>query len=203
MNIKYPRTWHLPWSKSITNDDKVMNPCLLNNRHVIITEKMDGENTTFTCDRSYARSVDSCGHISRNYIKGIWGGIKHLIPSTYLICGENMYAQHSIKYDNLKSYFYGFSIWDEDICLSWNDTLKWFGILGITSVNVIYDGVYNEDIIKSLDIGNTEGYVVRPYESFSRNEFSSLVGKYVRPNHVQTTSHWMYSKIKKNTLRKE
>lgn len=43
--IKYPRTYHLPWSPGTTKDDRIMKDIdtLLNNE-VVITLKMDGEN---------------------------------------------------------------------------------------------------------------------------------------------------------------
>ncbi|MEL7307213.1 MAG: RNA ligase family protein, partial [Pseudomonadota bacterium] len=39
------------------------------------------------------------------------------------MCGENLYARHSISYNNLPSYFMAFSVWNElNQCLSWQDT---------------------------------------------------------------------------------
>ena len=37
-----------------------------------------------------------------------------------------MFAKHSIYYDNLTTYLYGFHIWDNHKCLSWKETLEWF-----------------------------------------------------------------------------
>lgn len=46
--------------------------------------------------------------------------------------------------------------------------------------------------IRSLmgDKDTMEGYVVRPAGAFDRNDFSRLVGKFVRANHVQSETHW-------------
>ena len=45
--IKYPRTFHLPWSMGITKKDKVLDDAKhFRNKRVIITPKFDGENTT-------------------------------------------------------------------------------------------------------------------------------------------------------------
>lgn len=74
MKIKYPRTLHLPSSEGITNSDKVLTDVsVLHNKYWIITEKMDGENTTMMKDCIYARSLDSINHPSRNWVVGLQG----------------------------------------------------------------------------------------------------------------------------------
>jgi len=93
-------------------------------RDVVVTEKMDGENTTLYSDGLHARSVDSRHHPSRAWIKAFHAQWRHLIPEGWRLCGENLFAQHSIHYERLPSYFMLFSIWDEhNHCLSWNETL--------------------------------------------------------------------------------
>ena len=45
MKIKYPRTFHLPWSPGATSDDKMLKSIEhFIGKEVVITEKMDGEN---------------------------------------------------------------------------------------------------------------------------------------------------------------
>lgn len=201
---KYPRTMHLPWSLGVTNDDvKGASSEIFNGRRIVITEKMDGENTTLYCDHTHARSIDSRHHLSRDWLKRWHAGFAHEIPNGWRICGENLYAQHSIVYNNLKSYFYGFSIWDDkNHCLSWDETLEWFRVLGITTPRVIYSGVWNEKLVRSLKLDTevVEGYVVRLAEQFHYDSFSSSVAKWVRKGHVQTDKHWMHAKLKLNRL---
>jgi len=123
--VKYPRTYHLPWSQGITNDDRTSSA--MNNwigKRVIATEKMDGENTSMYPTGIHARSVDGRHHSSRDWVKNYWGGIAHNIPPGMRVCGENMFAEHSIKYDELESYFYGFSVWDQTTCLSWDESIE-------------------------------------------------------------------------------
>jgi hypothetical protein len=222
MNIryKYPRTCHLPWSEAITDDDNVMHSTeQFENEWVIVTEKMDGENTTMYSDGIHARSLDSKHHPSRDWIKAFHASIASKIPPNIRICGENVYARHSIHYDNLKSYFYGFSVWEDDVCLSWGETLGWFRRIGITPVPTIYEGIYDERKIKNIwnNISdNKEGYVIRLAKSFilqdisplddngefwGDSEFSTSVGKFVRKNHVQTNKHWMHQKVVPNKLK--
>ena len=111
---KYPRTPHLPWSPGFSSDDVILSDDIFSGREVVITEKMDGENTSIYCDYIHARSINSGKHPSRDWVNALWGSIKKDIPEGYRICGENLYAQHSIKYVDLESYFYVFSIWNKD-----------------------------------------------------------------------------------------
>ena len=193
--VKYPRTYHLPWSKGITSDDRVIEDTwCFDDEIVVVTEKMDGENTTMYSDYFHARSLDSAGHPSQTWAKNFWSSIKHDIPLGWRVCGENLYATHSIKYDDLPSYFIGFSIWTEkNECLPWNETLEWFQLLGIIPVKVLYYGSWNESQIKSIaesmDLGLHEGLVVRREGGFSLQNFSENVAKFVRPNHVRTEQH--------------
>ena len=43
-----------------------------------------------------------------------------------------------------------------------------------------------------------EGFVLRPANRFPFSEYTELVGKWVRPNHVQANEHWMESAPKFN-----
>jgi len=195
--VKYPRTHHLPWSLGMHDDDRMHSSTnQWENKEVLITIKMDGENTSMYNDHIHARSVESKNHPSRTWIKNFWASIAYDIPEGWRICGENLYAKHSIEYSNLKSYFYGFSIWtNKNICLDWKQTLDWFDLLNIYPVDILYYGVYNESIIKELhkklDFSIIEGYVLRTTDSFTYKDFRKYVGKFVRPNHIKTTKHWM------------
>lgn len=207
---KYPRTCHLPWSLGKTDDDRVMsNVDSFIGKHVVVTEKYDGENTSLYADGfSHSRSVDSQSHESQSWLKQFWNVRAHNLPSNWRICGENLYAKHSIYYNNLPSYFLGFSLWNENnICLDWKETQRWFSELYIVPVSVLYDGIYNEREIKDCwhpRCSNTqEGYVVRLAESFSYEDFSRSVGKFVRSHHVRTDDHWKYGKeMERNVLKK-
>ena len=60
MRMKYPRTPHLPWSHGRAEDDIALDSIEHLERlgDVVITEKLDGENTTLYHDYLHARSVD-------------------------------------------------------------------------------------------------------------------------------------------------
>jgi hypothetical protein len=201
---KYPRTPHLPWSQGVSSDDiSLLSLDHWQDREVVVTEKLDGENTTMYSDHIHARSLDSKHHQSRDWVKGLHGQIRHLIPQGWRLCGENMYAQHSIAYEDLRSYFYVFSIWDEaNYCLNWDETLEWTELLDLVTPPILYRGVWSEKEIQALsfDPQLCEGYVVRSVAGFAYEDFALNVAKSVRAQHVQTDVHWMYSEVIPNRL---
>jgi len=112
---------------------------------------------------------------------------------------------HSIRYTNLKSCFYGFSVWDENnIALSWDDTLRLFEKLSIVPVPVLYRGPFAlqvlVDLATTLDIEQHEGFVVRIVETIPYDRFGNHVAKWVRPGHVQTDEHWLRAPLIPNRL---
>ncbi len=192
--VKYPRTYHLPYSEGATNDDvRLLNDNQFIGRKVVVTEKLDGENTTLYRNYFHARSLDGRHHPSQAWIKNFHASIKHLIPYDFRICGENMYARHSINYDKLETYFYVFNVWHNDTCLSWDDTKNFCYNIGLTLAPIMYEGMYHKF---KFDITGKEGYVVRLASSFKFDDFNKSVAKFVRKNHVQTNEHWTKNWIK-------
>ena len=132
-------------------------------------------------------------------------GIAAEIPEGWRLCGENLYARHSIEYENLSSFFNLFSIWNEqNETLSWDETTTQAAALGLTMVPVIYRGLWNEravrDLPETLDFKHQEGFVVRLAQSFSFADFSHSIAKWVRKGHVQTDQHWMFAEVVPNRL---
>ncbi|WP_431925916.1 RNA ligase family protein [Nonomuraea jabiensis] len=203
MRVHYPRTPHLPWSPGATPDDvRAGDLSGLRGREVVVTEKLDGENTTLYADGMHARSLDSAHHPSRAWVKGLQGRIGGRIPAGWRVCGENMYARHSIAYQGLESWFYGFSVWAGDRCLGWDDTVAFLRGLGIPAPPVLWRGPFDERALRGLrlDLDRQEGYVVRAAEGFGREEFAGRVAKWVRPRHVRTDTHWMHATVVPNAL---
>jgi hypothetical protein len=205
--VKYPSTPHLNISQTINNDDKIIKDySQLEGKEVVILIKMDGENTSFTNSYIHARSLDSSHHSSRNWVKGLWGNIKHTIPDNIRICGENMFAVHSLEYSDLLSYFYVFNIWkDNYTCLSYDDAINTCKELGLLHVPEVYRGTFDlnkiKEVYNSLDKIKHEGIVVRNTNSFMFQDFKYNVCKVVRPNHVQTDEDWLNNPIIKNRLK--
>lgn len=94
---------------------------------------------------------------------------------------------------------------ERNICLSWDETLKWLELIGITPVPAMYDGIFDEKIIRNLwndkDWDNSEGYVMRVADAIEYGEFRHKVAKFVRNGHIQTIKHWMHGQpIEPNKL---
>ncbi len=210
--VKYQRILHLPWSPGLQHDDRLI-PSLdgLKNRRVIVTEKLDGECTIMYQDRIHARSIDSKDHPSRHWVKRLYGTLAHDIPTGWRICGENVFAKHSILYDGLTSYFYVFGIFDQDNnYLAWEDVVTYCNLLGLQLVPVLYEGMWEEEEIHKCFRGNSvfgdsfqEGYVVKVASSFSYEDFQKKISKYVRKSHVQTSENWMTQPVVPNIMLKE
>jgi len=209
MLMKYPRTMHLPWSPGATEDDvRLIDVTNFVGKEVVVTEKMDGENTTMYSDHIHARSLDSAHHPSRTWVKSLHAGVSMDIPKGWRVCGENLFARHSIGYDSLPSYFMVFSIWNTDNeALSWDETLEWCELLGLVPVPVLFRGTWDERAIRNLynpseDAGRMEGYVVRLAGGIPYKAFGESLAKFVRRDHVQTDEHWMTKAVVPNGLRK-
>jgi hypothetical protein len=208
MKRKYPRTFHLPWSRGRTDDDKnLKNVDHFIGKEVVVTEKLDGENCSIYRDGVHARSMDSKDHPSRHWVKVLQATIGYQLPNNWRLCGENLFAMHSIYYQELETYFYLFSIWDEnDRCLSWDETEEWAEMLELTTAPVLYRGMFDEEKIielytkQSVLGGEQEGYVIRLADGFQYDDFKQSVGKFVRKNHVQTDDHWLSKPIVANGL---
>ncbi|MFD5727361.1 RNA ligase family protein [Streptomyces sp. NPDC058368] len=203
MRTHYPRTAHLPWSPGATSDDvRMTDLAALAGTEVVVTEKLDGENTTLYADGLHARSLDSAHHPSRTWVKALQARVGARIPQGWRICGENMFARHSLAYDALDSHFYGFSVWDGDRCLGWDRTVEFLRSLGIPAPPVLWRGVFDAKALRALkpDTGRQEGYVVRPAAGFPAALFGRVVGKWVRPGHVVTDTHWMHAEVVENGL---
>lgn len=209
--VKYPRTYHLPWSPGKTSDDRTMDDPdeTFGDAEIVVTEKMDGECTTMYRDYLHARTLDYSPHPSRDRVRALHGAIAHDIPDGWRICGENVYAVHSIAYSELPAHFLVFSIWnDRNECLPWDETVLWAKLLGLHVVPVLHRGPWDTKVIKlALDGsaksrlgGDREGYVVRLADGFHYRAFRRSVAKYVRKGHVQTDDHWKQQAVVANKL---
>ena len=199
--LKYPRTYHFPFSPGTTSDDRIkQNWQAILTDELVVTEKLDGENTCLKSEGVYARShaAPTINPWARN-MWTIWEQSKNSIGDLDIF-GENLYATHSIKYTNLESYFYIFAIRDGDKWLSWDDVVLYAHLLDLPTVPVLQRGFFTENDLKNLIDktlmqgsqlgGECEGIVCRQAKSFETDYFSENVLKYVRKNHVKTDEHW-------------
>lgn len=204
MKTKYPKTYHLDFSPGANSDDKIAdNIENLIGKPIVITEKLDGENTGMTNDGVYARSHATFTTSPWSREVRLLHNIKvegNLEEDTFLF-GENMEGIHSIEYDNLKSYFYIFGVRDKNIWIPWEQVEEYAYLLDIPTVPVLFKGVLNneKELMNLINRfmsegsrlgGDIEGVVVRSAGLFHSDDFSENVQKFVRKNHVQTTEHW-------------
>lgn len=210
---KYPRTYHFPFSEGATSDDRIQAHWQeILQQELIVTEKLDGENSCIKASGVYARSH---GAVNRNPwarpVWDIWERIGHTLGDLHIF-GENLYAVHSIEYSNLTHYFYVFAIRDGETWLSWDAVVEYAQILDLPVVPVLERGFFTETNLQHLILqqqnagsrlgGICEGVVCRTAAEFPNTEFSAHVLKYVRKNHVQTDEHWTRN-WQKATLRFE
>lgn len=216
---KYNRTFHLPWSEGSTSDDKrALSVESLLNIPLVITEKMDGSNTSLEREGCFARTHSGPPtHASFDGLKALHATIKHFLPKGIQHFGEWCYALHSIAYDSLPGYFLMFGIRDayvESDCywFSWDDVENTALSFGLSTVPVLWRGqVSSEKELKNLTESLAcqssvcgpirEGVVVRIAAQFKDEDFSKFVMKWVRKNHVQTSDHWKDQVIVKNKLK--
>ncbi len=198
---KYGRTYHFPFSPGTTSDDKIQHDWLPILQHeLVITEKLDGENTCLKSDGVYARShVEPTRNPWAANMRTIWEQVRHDLGSLEIF-GENLYGLHSIEYQRLRHYFYVFAIRDGDTWLSWEEVNFYAALLDLPVVPVHTQGFFSEKSLTqsiltgmngSSAFGETiEGFVCRNVKAFHTTQFSQNVLKYVRKNHVQTDEHW-------------
>lgn len=198
--MKYPRTQHLPWSVGGTADDvRLTDTSFFEGKTLVYTEKLDGENTILTSDSIHARSESGYGKPWQTWMKAYWATKRADIPVGMEICGECLYAIHSIEYIGLTDYFYVFNIIQDGVVLSWNDVKEWAALLWFQMVPEIKIGKLEELPIpesqfKVIDLDgkscSSEGYVVRNVEPFALSSWRENIAKVVRKGHVQTDAHW-------------
>lgn len=173
---------------------------------VVVTEKMDGDKAIISREDSYVKTLS---FISENYEEFLYCHIcpnfQFGIPNGWKVCGEYLYAKHSIYYDSLADYFLCFAIWDDqNDCLSWDDTEWYCNEMGICLVPELYRGVYDQTIVEKLaeDVVKRggEGIVVRNAEKFSYQDFQKNVAKYVRANFVATNDVYVSKELELNKL---
>ncbi len=215
VHMKYPRTLHLEWSQGATNDDKIsFDTSKLINNPIVITEKLDGSNTSLERLGCFARThAGPPTHASFDGLKALHASVSYKIPDGIQCFGEWAQALHSIAYDKLPGYFLMFNVRDleKQEWLSWDDVCLWADELSVPTVPVLFKGIISSEkelklLTKSLmkepsvygDI--REGVVIRIEDGFKDEEFSSCCLKMVRKNHVTTSEHWSHNEIVKNKL---
>lgn len=197
--IKYPRTPHLPSSPGATSDDKHITAetlaYLSSGIELVVSEKMDGGNLSFSRSHFFARSLDSGTHSWDTKAKALWANIRWDIPEGWRISGESLHARRSVGYENLDDIYLVFGIWDEtNTLLDWDSMTEYATLLGLHTVPLLYRGTdFNKAVNawkETKDTSISEGFVVRSAGRIAYEDFGNNFAKWVRPNHVTTSASW-------------
>ncbi len=144
MSAKYPRSFHLPWSPGGTSDDRrLADVSALVGAEVVITEKCDGSNLTYTRRHVFSRShAGPPGHPSFDLAKATHARIAHLLSEGLSLFCEYCYAVHSIEYQALPDYSLVFGARDDETGTWW----EWDMVaaqardVGLPTVPVLFHG---------------------------------------------------------------
>ena len=217
--VKYPKTYHLPFSIPSKNDKRLKSAAHFVGKEVVLTSKLDGSNTTMSKDHCFARSHNGAPtHPSFDLFKQIHNNIKHIIPNDINIYLEYCYALHSLPYTQLPSYLLAFNVLDTQTMTwaSWNEVERICQSLGIAAVPLLWRGVIEseralrtlvEHAAREREFGcdPREGVVVRLAGSFPNSEFANSIAKYVNKSFadIDKEEHWKHKQIVKNGLKSE
>lgn len=196
---------------------------------LVCTGKMDGSNTLLVKDTDEpvrARNATQADHLSFDMLKKLYWdhNVYSKLPENLQVFGEWLYACHSIHYGcdgchedrnhgpPLEDYFQVFGVFDTEynIWLSWDETKEWADELGFSTPPVFFENETFEneqELLDLVELGHDvvdqghEGFVLRSRFPFHYGQFGQYLGKYVRPDHVNTDEHWRHQNNTQNVLR--
>lgn len=215
LSEKYPRSPHLPWSPGGAFDDKrLLDVSSLLGKELVITEKCDGSNLTYTRNSIFARSHNGPPpHVSFDLAKATHAQIKRLIPEGLSVFCEYCYAVHAIEYRELPDYSLVFGVRDDATgeFWSWDRVSALAEALDLPTVPEVYRGVISSgtalrEVTEGLAYkassfgGIREGVVVRLAQGFHSDVFDKSLAKWVRSGHIQTNEHWTRSAVRPQRL---
>jgi hypothetical protein len=211
---KYGRTYHYPFSPGTTSDDRINFDYwsdLQQIETVVHTEKLDGENNCLSKWGVFARS-----HAARTTspwtatLREFWQRVKNDLGGLEIFL-ENLYAVHSIRYQQLDHHFYVFAVREHGRWLSWEEVKFYAAMLDLPTVPQIEmeptpndQKLFEQKIMNMVGTAGAfdpvdtatgkpctlEGIVSRNAAAFHRDDFANNVFKWVRKGHVKTNEHW-------------
>lgn len=211
---KYGRTYHYPFSPGTTSDDRINFDYwsdLQQIETVVHTEKLDGENNCLSkwgvFARSHAAPTTSPWTAT---LREFWKRVKNDLGDLEIFL-ENLYAVHSIRYQQLDHHFYVFGVRERGRWLSWEEVKFYAAMLDLPTVPQIEieptpgdRHLFEQKIMNIVGTAGAfdpvdtatgkpctlEGIVSRNADAFHRDEFAHNVFKWVRKGHVKTNEHW-------------
>ena len=214
--IKYPRTPHIEGSRLQPGDEDLSQiPFkLIQRKHIVVEEKVDGANTALSFSQSGELLLQSRGH----YLEGgyrekhyhlfkQWANVHKdrlysVLGQRYIMYGEWLYAKHTVYYDALPHYFLEFDIFDRDGG-RYLDTATRHALLKglpVCSVPVLYEGVLNsrEELLRLLQRSH---YITDEHLANLRKESEKLgldVERQLRETDGSELMEGLYIKVEEN-----
>lgn len=219
--FKFPSTPHLALLGDIeVRGDKVMSESERNEflRHeLVVEEKLDGANLGISFDEAGAIRVQNRGEYLHFPNKGQWQKLFEWITprqellfdqltDRYILFGEWCYAQHSVVYNRLPDWFFGFDIYDKLTArfFSYTRRNEIIQAIGIFQVPQVAIGHFTLPKLRNLLLQSyfsdnlSEGVYLR----FNQGDWLIQRAKLVRPAFIQSVEqHWSRSGIKPNLLK--
>ena len=198
---RYPRTPCWPWSPSRPRGDRATkDPEGFIRREIVITEKLDGSNTTLRNGDALTRSGTRAAPwlaMARKHHAWKLAGLDEIIY------GEDLYGVHTITYAPMREHqtFRAFALLRGNSLVSQDELVEIASSLEIPTVPMIFRGEFPtvndlDEFIQQAHLEpsalgtDREGLVLRTAGEFSLDDFAQNVCKSVRADHVQTGEHW-------------
>ncbi len=208
--MKYPRIPHVYAEFSgLSKDDlrysRKESESILENKYVILTEKLDGSNVgiefspglsiNFRGNPVYGEEFD----ILKAWCSSRIDKLRSVLNNRYILFGEWLYYIHTLKYNRLPHYLIAFDVFDKNQrrFISYDTVVKIAKEVGLPHAPILYNGLYKGfNFLKSfLDekskFGDEkiEGIVGRIEE----NGLTVFMFKFVNPDfreRVDQSKHW-------------
>ena len=193
-----PHTY--PCQPSRRGDRATSHPERFTRTEIVITEKLDGANTTLRNGAALTRSgMRTAPWLAMARKHHAW----KLAGLDEIVYGEDLYGVHSISYAPMQEHetFRAFAMLRGNSFASQDELTELTESLEIPTAPVIFRGRFqtvqelNEFIqqahLEPSALGpDREGVVLRTAAEFPHEDFAQNVCKSVRADHVQTGEHW-------------
>jgi hypothetical protein len=223
--FKFPRTHHISNTGNIERDDLLLDKADAARfwgpgRVVRCEEKIDGSNLGFSLSVNWEVQVQNrakyiCSASASQYkaldswIEQHQGELCQILgePERFILFGEWMYAQHSIRYTKLPGYFIAFDIFDKGTGKFLSKAARDARLDGSTIplIPTVAEREFS-DLNELLGLLNTQsqfydGFLEGVYVKVDDGEHCAYRGKLVRKDFIQEIEdHWMTKELVRNTL---
>jgi len=221
--VKYPRTQHWFGSKGVTDLSEQFDWREAGVEFVVIEEKFDGTGVAIFVDNGRIRITHRGTNVSGEeysrllrLVAAYQNEIYSVLTDRYVMFGEYLCAQHTIRYDQLPSFFFETDIYDRERGVFLSTEARHALLDGIVpSVPVLFQGnpedfgwdgnLVGPSLYSSID--NREGLFVKVELTDGTKGVTERMCKFVDPAFLQrieaSGSHWKHRAFVPNQLRQD